>query len=473
MKAYWIKGISGPVAFCLVYLLPIPELNPEAKSVLALTSWISIWWILEFIPLAVTALLPLVAFPILGVSSGTETATFYANPIIFLFMGGFILALAIEHWDLHKRIAIHLLSKIGVDPKTIVLGVLFTSALLSMWISNTATSLMLLPIALALLAHLRLVGQNQKNHKNIEKAVLLSVAYGASIGGTATLIGTPTNLIFKSASVDLLSNDVDFLTWMMALVPVAVILLLLTWMFMSWMFSLSNTVKTDFAEYFVSEKAALGPISREEKWVALIFAIVSVAWVSRSFLLQDLIPGISDTSIAITGAMVLFVIPTKDASQPFLMTLKVAKRLPWDILLLFGGGLAIAGGFKSTGLANWIGLQMIWLQSFPDLLILLGLITMIVFLTEVTSNVATVAIMLPVVASISAKLGLDTLLMMSATTIAASFAFMLPVATPPNAVVFGSGKIEMKSMIRAGFALNIISILLLSLYAYFLFPIIF
>lgn len=464
-----IPLLLGPLAFILIRSLSIDELSTEGQTVLGLTAWMAIWWVSEAIPLAATALLPILVLPLAEAASLKESSLVYSSPIIYLFLGGFTLALSIERWNLHKRLALNIIVRTGSNNRSIILGFMLATAVLSMWISNTATSLMLLPIALAILDELQEHNQDASNG-NFAQALLLAIAYSASIGGTATLIGTPTNLIFSAASEELLNRPVSFVEWMQKAAPLSFLSLLFCWLYLTrFRFHFSNAVHPELRTMIKQKIHSLGPMKREEKLVTLVFGLVVFAWISRSFFLNQFWPGLSDAGIAIGGALLMFAIPAKEKGK-HLLEWHNMKELPWGILLLFGGGLSLAAAFQSSGLANWLAERFLFLEGVPAFLILLFLVAAVNFITELTSNVATASVLMPVLASLGSSLGIDSFTLMFACAITASFAFMLPVATAPNAVVFSSGKIPIASMARTGLWLNLVSIALISAYHYFFFP---
>ncbi|MCB9080288.1 MAG: DASS family sodium-coupled anion symporter [Lewinellaceae bacterium] len=466
--------VLGPVLFALTLLFFRPEgLSREANAVLASTLWIAVWWITEVVPIAVTALLPIILFPLLGALSVKDTTTSFGHPYIFLYIGGFILAIAIEKWNLHRRIALNIINAIGTNVKSIILGFMLATAFLSMWISNTATAVMMLPIGTAIIAQLR------DNPATIEdenlifgKALMLAIAYSSSIGGMATLIGSPPNLVFASVANELYGVEITFFNWMIFGLPISIVLLFIAWKYLTGTaFTFKQKSFPGGREEIRKQLKALGKITFEEKVVLAVFAGTAFAWISRSYLLNRFIPDLDDTMIAVVAAVLLFLLPTssKDKREPFI-TWEEAVKLPWGILLLFGGGLALAEGFKTSGLAEWIGGQMALLNGVPMLILLLVVIAAVNFLTEITSNLATTAMILPILAPLALVVGVHPFSLMVGATIAASCAFMLPVATPPNAVVFGSGYLTIPDMARTGFWLNVISIILLTIAVFFLLP---
>ncbi len=468
--------LLGPLSFLLTIFIIRPEgLSTNALIVLATTLWVAIWWISESIPISATALLPIVIFPLSGAMKLEDTTAAFANPMIFLFMGGFMIAVTIEKWGLHKRIALNIISRVGSDLRKIILGFMLATSFLSMWISNTATAVMMMPIALAV-AHQLGVGLTNggKTEQHFGKALMLSIAYSCSIGGIATLIGTPTNMIFVGVAKELYKIEISFMDWMMIGLPVSTLLLITGWIYLVYIgFRIPKGTSISGGRNEIRQQLIdLGPMSAEEKKVTAIFSLVALAWITRSFVLQKLSPGIDDTVIAIAGALALFITPSKNKLGDYLLDWRTAENIPWGILILFGGGLAIAAGFKETGLATWLGNQMTMLQALPYIIILLALVALVDFLTEMTSNVATASILMPVLAALALSMNVHPFGFMLAATIAASCAFMLPVGTPPNAVVFSSGYLKISDMVRIGFWMNIISIIIITLLAYYLLPII-
>ena len=453
--------ISGPLAFLAVLFFFNPEgLNPRANAILASTIWIAIWWITEAIPIAVTALLPIILFPLTGGLGLTETTASFGHKYVFLYIGGFIIAIAIEKWNLHKRIALNIINLIGTNIVNIILGFMIATAFMSMWISNTATAVMMLPIAIAIVAQLRDNPNTiEDENLNFGKALMLAIAYSASIGGVATLIGTPPNLVLAGVVEETFGYEITFAKWFQFGFPISIILLFICWKYLtSIAFKFKQKTFPGGREEIYKQLNALGKISYEEKLVAGVFAFTAFAWISRSYLLESIIPGIDDTIIAMIGAIIIFLLPTKNRKRKILKW-EEAVKLPWGILLLFGGGMALAAGFKESGLALWIGNQMTLLDGVSLILLVFILIASVNFLTEITSNLATTAMLLPILYPMSMTIDVHPFILMVSATVAASCAFMLPVATPPNAVVFGSGYLKMSDMVRVGVLMNFISIL--------------
>ena len=469
----YIGLVLGPLVFILLIIYADPiGLSKEGKAILASTIWIAIWWITEAAPISVTALLPIILFPLTdGLDLKTTTAAF-GHKFIFLFIGGFVLAIAIEKWNLHKRIALNIIRLVGTNKSNIILGFMIATAFLSMWISNTATSVMMLPVALAIIAQLK---DNPKTLENenitFGKALMLAIAYSASIGGMATLIGTPPNLVFAGVIKTNYNIEITFLEWVSFGLPVSIILLTICWAYLTkYAFKFKSKEFSSGKDEINKQIKSLGKISYEEKTVLIVFIITALLWIIQSFVLKKFIPNIDDTIIAIISAVTLFILPTKNIKSTILKWEDTAK-LPWGILLLFGGGMALAKGFDSSGLAVWIGNQLTSLEAFPFILLLLILIASVNFLTEITSNLATTAMILPVLVSLSSVINIHPYFLLIGATVAASCAFMLPVATPPNAVVFGSKLLTINDMIKKGFWMNLISIFVLTILVYLLVPI--
>ena len=466
--------ILGPLMFFVILLFFHPSgLNDQSNAVLAATIWIAIWWIFEALPIAVTALLPIVLFPIAGGMDLAQTTASYGHKLIFLIMGGFMIAIAIEKWNLHKRIALNIIYFIGTNLRKIILGFMVATAFLSMWISNTATAVMMLPIGVVIIKQLKDNPNTDENENNIfGKALMLAIAYSASIGGIATLIGTPPNLVMAGIVSQVYGYEISFLEWIVFGLPVSMLLLAICWVYLTrYAFTFKQDKFPDGREEILRLKNELGVISYEQKIVGLVFISVGFCWITRSFLLQKIFPALDDAIIAIIFAMILFIINAKSKKDKILEW-KEAVKMPWGILLLFGGGMSLAKAFDVSGLAIWIGNQITAFGNFDLFLFLILLVTAINFLTEVTSNVATTAMLLPVIAPIALELDIHPFILMTAAAVAASCAFMLPVATPPNAIVFGSGYLRIPDMVKKGFLLNIISILIIVLMVYYLLPVV-
>jgi len=463
--------VLGPVLFAVIMLIPTPEgLSPGGQAVGATTAWVAAWWIGEAIPIPATSLLPIVLFPLTGALDVDATTAPYANDLIFLFMGGFFIAMAMQRWELHRRIALRTIRVVGAGPKRIILGFMIATAFLSMWVSNTATAMMMTPIGLAVILQTSDIVDRtgadiptEQGTFNFGTALMLCIGYAASVGGVGTIIGTPPNLVLVGAINETFDQTISFAQWMLYGVPIAALGVIIIWVYVT-RFVIPPNMDTlpGGMEIIDEEIDALGAMTREEKLVLVVFTGTAVAWITRSFVLQPIIPGIADSMIAIAGALVLFLIPAREAdgSFTFLLDWETAVNIPWGIILLFGGGLSIAAGFEQTGLAEWIGGLLGGLQGVSIVLVMAVVVLLTIFMTEVTSNTATTAMLMPIMASLAVGLAIHPYGIMIGAATAASFAFMLPVATPPNAVVFGTGYITMPQMAKTGFGLNIIGILL-------------
>jgi solute carrier family 13 (sodium-dependent dicarboxylate transporter), member 2/3/5 len=464
----------GPALFLFILLFLSPEgMSKEALAVLAGTTWIATWWITEAVPIPVASLLPIVLFPLTGaVDSAGAITSAYADPNIFLFMGGFMIALAMEKWNLHKRIAMNIILVMGTSTERLILGFMVSTGFLSMWISNTATAMMMMPIALAVIYQVQdSMKEKKEQTTNFSKAIMLGIAYGASIGGLGTLIGTPPNTIFASVVKQLYGIEISFAKWMMFGVPLAVILLGMTWIYLVKVAFPTKIKELPGGKQVIEkEKKALGVPGFEERLIFAVFVFTAFCWITRTFILTKFIPNLDDTIIAILAGIILFLLPAKSNGETRILAWADAKNLPWGILLLFGGGLAIAAGFKETGLATWIGEQLTLLQGVQFIIVVAMVTALVIFLTELTSNTATATMMFPIMASLALALNVHPYSLMIASGVAASCAFMMPVATPPNAIVFGSGMIKIGDMVKAGFWINIFCIAFITLMIYYALP---
>ncbi len=464
--------LLGPIIFMILQTMTTPQGMPEpAWDVLSATIWIALWWITEAVPIAVTALLPIILFPLTGALDLSTTTAAYGHKYIFLYLGGFLLAIAIEKWNLHKRIALYIIKIIGIDVKKIILGFMVATAFLSMWISNTATAVMMLPIGMSVVSQLKNNPATQEDESLLfGRALMLGIAYSASIGGIATLIGTPPNLVFAGYMQEVYEIDISFFQWLKFGLPISLILLIICWFYLTHMaFKFRQKAFPGGKQEIQQMLTELGPMQREEKIVMFVFVLTALSWICRSYILERFLPGIDDTIIAMMAGISLFVINSGDENNR-IISWKDAVKVPWGIILLFGGGMALASGFEASGLALWIGMQMTLLQVLPLLLLILVVIFCVNFITELTSNLATTAMLLPILAPTAVQLDLNPYMLLVATTVAASCAFMLPVASPPNAVVFGSGYLRIPDMVRTGIWMNIISILILTAMVYLMLP---
>lgn len=469
-KTGLIGLLLGAVFLLMTVLLPPPEsMAVEAWSALGLMLLMATWWSTEAIPIPATALLPIVLVPGLGLGSISQATSPYAHPIIFLFLGGFTLGLAMQRWNLHRRIALMTLKAVGNEPKRQIGGFMLATAFLSMWVSNTATAIMMLPIGLSVIGMMS--NDHPKSVQRYATALLLAIAYSANIGGIATLIGTPPNALLAAYLNETQGVSVGFAQWMLLGVPVAAAMLGLTWWLTRMDFGLA--AQEDASQAIGDELTALGSMNRGEKMVAVVFVLTASAWVFRPLLSASIMPWLTDTGIAVSAAIVMFIIPVNVRKQTFVLDWNTAREIPWGVLLLFGGGLAMAGVITSSGLAGWIAASMGVASALPVIIMIMLVVAVIIFLTEVTSNTATAAAFLPLLGALALSQDASPLLLTVPAAIAASCAFMMPVATPPNAIVFSSGHMKIGDMIRAGFALNITGILVVTLLCYLLMGLIF
>ena len=458
--------VLGPVWLLLALTLPAPEgLDPAAWATAATGLLMATWWISEALPIPVTALAPLVLFPLLGAGDIGETASPYANPLIFLFLGGFLIAMAMVRWGLHTRIALFIIRRVGTSPQALVAGFMIAAAFLSMWVSNTATTLMMLPVGLSVVTLADDVA-DARVRLRFGLVLLLGIAYGANIGGMGTLIGTPPNAFLAGFFESQYGYAITFAKWLLVGAPMVALGLPLTYLVLT-----KVVYPIDFGDILggrdLIERATarLGPVSKGERYVAIVFATTALLWITRP-LLAPHVPGLSDAGIAMAGGLALFLIPIDFKRGVFVHDWKTARGLPWGTLILIGGGLSLAEAVSRTGLSAWIGHALGAVQLLPLILILLVIVTVIVFLTELTSNIATTATFLPVLAALALGIGQNPLLFAIPAVLGASCAFMLPVATPPNAIVYGSGRVSVPQMARAGIALNVVFMVLITTLAY-------
>ncbi len=489
-KPLWRKVLFylGPVAaICILLGVELEPGKPAVTATLAVAVLMALWWIAEVVPLAVTSLLPVVLFPLLGIMDGGKTASTYFNHIIFLFMGGFIVALAIQKWDLHRRIALYILKKIGATPSRIMLGFLVSTGFLSMWISNLATTMLMLPIVLSVIRKLE-EHNDAETVAHYSRGLLLIICYSASIGGIATLVGTPPNLSFARIYQIYFpeAEVVSFAQWFLYAFPISLCLFAFLFFYMRTAFiprkrQWQSLTRQDIDRTY----QALGPIRFEERTLLIAFVVLACLWFLRADITigQFTLPGWSrlfehptyfnDGTTAIFVAVLLFLIPSKTKPGTYLMDWKTAEEIPWDIILLFGGGFALASGFKESGLSEWFGHRLEFLRGVHPIVIIFCITLLLTFLTELTSNTATAETFLPIMASLAISVQAHPLLFMLPATVAVSLAFMLPVATPPNAVVFGTRRLEVHHMARTGLLLNFFGIFTVTLLTYFLGKVVF
>ncbi len=479
----WVGLAAGPLLAGLVALV-LPDtyatadglrvLGAPAKATAATGVWMAVWWMTEAIPVYATALLPLALLPATGAVSIKQAAAPFGHELIYLFMGGFILALSMERWGLHRRIAYRALRLVGTRPGAMVAGFMGVTAGLSMWVSNTATAIVMLPIATSVID---LLGSGPsvpslRDRRNFSRSLLLGIAYGASIGGIGTLIGTPPNLFLASYVQSHLGVEISFVRWMGIGLPLVAVFLPIAWGLLTRV--LFPVEARDFGEGASVDDAAetLGRMKRGE-WITLIvFASAAAGWILRPLLAKIPIggghpfAGLTDPGVAIGAALLLFVIPVDVRRRIFVMDWETAARLPWGLLVLFGGGLSLAAAVKATGVGEWLGHTVGGLAGMPPIVLVVLITAMMIFLTELTSNTASTATLIPILAALAPGLDLPVFLLIVPAAIAASCAFMLPVATPPNAIVFGSGKVTIPEMCRAGIWLNLVGIVLITALAY-------
>jgi len=480
----WLTLVAGPLlAVAIYFLLPVEyvstdgslrALEPGARGAAAMTGWMALWWITDVIPVYVTSLLPLAAFPLLGTATMEEAAGAYGDPLIFLFFGGFILALALERWGLHRRVALNVLRSVGSRPDHIIGAFMGISAFISLWVTNTATTLMMLPVALSVadtLADAHPEGRAaEPRTANVGTALMLGVAYAASIGGMGTMIGTAPNVFVASFINTQLHFEISFLDWMIVALPVVLLLLVAAWLLLTrGVFRVGREPLPGTHAVLEGLAEGLGPVTPAERRTAVVFLLAAAAWMFRGLLgdvtIGGVVPlaGLTDAGIAISAAVLLFVLPAgRDRAGDSLMDWNTAKRVPWGLLLLFGGGLSLAASFEQTGLADYIAAKGQGLENLPVWLLVLCIATVVVFLSEIASNVATATTVVPVLAALAIGAGLAPVPLVLAACFAASCGFMLPVATPPNAIVYGTGRVTAGQMAKAGFLLNVLGILFIT-----------
>ncbi len=474
--SYILRFFSGPLAaLVVIFFVDVDASNPMTSRMLAVTVWMALWWLTEVVHLAVTSLLPFLLIPLLGIADTTTIANEYMDPIMFLFIGGFILAIAIEHWGLHKRIALRILMAVGKSPSSILAGIMGTTFFFSMWISNTATVLMMIAAVTAVIHQIELQAKHQ-THK-IATGLMIGLAYSATIGGMATLVGTPPNMVFFRfyEKAFPLNHDMDFTKWFIIGFPIALVFLLLSFFVLRWMFIPKGQDHTFDISYFKDEYKKLGKMSFEERTVGIIFSLTALLWFTRADIdfgnfripgWKNIFPNpnnIQDGTVAIAMALLLFFIPSKNVKDRMLISWEEAKKLPFHIILLFGSGFALAKGFELSGLSTWLAGNLHFMKEANSLVLVLSICILVTVISEFASNVASIQLTLPILLALVSTIGVHPLLLMLPATLAASLGFMLPVATAPNTIVFGSGRIKIKDMMRAGLALNIIGILIITL----------
>lgn len=494
----WGLRAAGLIAAGAVWLaLGASEgMNPDARAVAAIGTLMAIWWMTEAIPLSATALLPIVLIPVFTDRTVAQATAPYASSIVFLFLGGFLIAIAMEKWNLHRRIALATLSRVGVEPKRIVLGMMLATGFLSMWVSNTATTLMMLPIGMSVLT-LVIERTSRRQGSEVGEALaeggaitdvvknpqiqafgvclVLAIAWSASIGGLGTLLGSPPNAIVAGYAKDELGREIGFLEWMMIGLPLALTFILIAWVLMTRVLYPFKLDEIPGGRQMIEEQVAgLGPMSQGEKMVLAVFGGAAFLWVVPGLLKSlfglDLGPlsSLNDTAIAIGAGLMLFILPGRGTTEMVLQWTDAEDGLPWGVLILFGGGLSLASAVGASGLDQWFGAQVSGLGTLPVIGLIVAVTALILFLTEVTSNTATAATFIPVLGGVALGIGADAMLLLIPAAFAATCAFMLPVGTPPNAIVFGSGAVTIGQMARGGFVLNIVGIILITLFVYLL-----
>jgi solute carrier family 13 (sodium-dependent dicarboxylate transporter), member 2/3/5 len=469
--------IAG-IILCLVFFFANPfGLAPKAKLVLAVAVLMISWWVLDAMPLAVVALVPLVLYPLLNINSIKETSKAYSDSILYLFLGGFFLGLAIEKWNLHKRIALSIIKFTGTNGNNIILGFILSTGFLSMWLSNTATTMMMYPIAVSVIHVISKHANPGANIKNFSLTLMLSIAYASNFGGIATIIGTPPNSAYVAYHNEHYKQGIDFLRWMLLCMPLAILLLLsLYFVMVKWLYPNHLSHSIDGRLYIETELKEMGPLSRQEKRVLIVFCCTAFLWITKGIINeQQKLFQLDDTIIALMGAVSLFIVPsgrTKEEPEERLLEWSDTKKMAWGILLLFGGGIALAKSLEDVKLMESLG-QYIAGFATNNILVLIFVVTLIsVFLSEVMSNIAQVIVMAPVISAIAVAMHINPLLLGIPMTLGASCASMLPMGTPPNAIAFASGHIKFNQMLKTGFVLNIICIILITLFSWLLLPLI-
>ncbi len=463
--------LLGPTLFLVAVLVPVAGTPPSAQRMGAIALWMAVWWVSEAVPLGATSLLPLALVPSLGIAPASQAAAPYAHHLIFLFLGGFLLAQAMQRWNLHTRLALHVVRFVGTSPSRIILGFMTASAGLSMWVSNTATAAMMMPIGLAVVQQVanaaeraRIDIDTRPGHFNFGIALMLGIAYAASIGGTGTLIGTPPNVLLAGTLEDSYGISLSFVGWLAVGLPFVVILVPVAWLTLTrFVFPLELSEVPGGRGLIEERLGELGPMSSAERRTAAVFAATALAWVFRPIWASWLPSGafITDSTVAMASAVLLFALPTGDGEQ--LLNWPWAARLPWEVLLLFGGGFSLAAGFEASGLSRYLGAQLVAFQDAPLPLFVSMIVVAIIMLTEFASNTASTAMALPILGAAATAIGASPLVLTVPATLAASCAFMLPAATPPNAIVFGTGYLTIPQMVRAGIWMNLLAALLITL----------
>lgn len=475
----FIGLLLGPILFILTLLIPIAGLSFAGKAVLATTIWVVTWWITEPFAVGAVSLLPMVLLPLMNAVDGTAAAKAYGDPLIFLFLGGFAIALALERWRLHERIALTVIGLVGGSLSGLVAGITLASAFISMWVSNTATAMMALPIGTAITFKIVELMKSEGVHSpedehNFTTSVILGVAYGAIIGGSTTLIGTPPNLILAGLASKLAGFEITFAKWMLFAFPLCAVSMVFAIFYLTKIgYPLKVKKLAKGKEFILSEKKKLGKVSYEEKIVLTVFSITVFFWLTRTFIWTDIIPGLSDSIIAVTAAIILYMFPASKKNGGFILEASSFAKMPWGVLLLVGGGLSIAVGFSSTDLAAWIGDQLLALQDSSYLLILAATTILSIGITQVMPNTACTTILVPIAASLGAAIGVNPVALMTAAALGSGFAYTLPMGTPTTGIIYASGKIKMSDMLKSGLWMVLISTILIIGFTYLIFPLIF
>ncbi len=465
--------VLGLLFFVVILLLPVKIHSPEAKRTLAIAALMATWWVSEALPIAAVSILPLVLFPAFGIMSSSEVSSQYGHRLIFLFMSGFLIAVAMQKWKLHRRIALYIIKAIGTGPKRIILGFMVASGFLSMWVSNTATTMMMATVGLAVVSFVTKASEEKTSGKaqlttNFGVALMLGIAYACNIGGMGTIIGTPPNALLVAFMENNMGQEISFLNWMLVGIPIVVILLPLAWWYLTNVSSPIHLETIPGGGDLIEEKIEeLGPMGKGEKRVLTVFALTAFLWIIRSFLITPYLPMVGDATIGMTMALLLFMIPVDLDEGEFTLDWEWAVKIPWGTLILFGGGLALAKGIEESGLANWLAGRLDWFTHLPLFLFLLLVIALMVTITQLTSNTGTAAMMLPVLVPLASAMGIEFLVLAIPAILGISGAFMLPVATPPNAIVFGTGHVSIPQMVKNGFGLNLIALVIVTAFGYF------
>jgi len=464
--------LLGPLLLLTLLAVPLPDgMTPAGLHVAAIAALMGVWWLTEAIPIPATALLPIVLFPLLGVMSGADVTRSYGHHLIYLFLGGFLIAVTMAKWNLHHRIALHTIRFVGVTPRRIVLGFMLATAFLSMWISNTAATMMMVTIASAVMHEVEHRIEHPPGELRFATALMLGIGYAASIGGVATLVGTPPNAILAGVVEQTYGYTISFLEWMRFGLPLSLVMLVITWLYLTRVLFRSESDQLPGGRAWIHDQLArLGPMSRQERQVAAVFLVVATLWVMHGLYRPAALQQVQDSTIAIGGALLLFLIPVNLKRREFLLDWKTAVTIPWDIIILFGGGFALAQGFNDSGLTQWLADLLGILQGIDLWLVIATVVLMVIFLTEFASNTAIASLLLPVMGALAAAIGVHPFGVMVAAVVSASFAFMLPVATPPNAIVFSSRYVTIVQMAKAGFWLNLLGVVLITAFVYFVLP---